>query len=322
MKPIYKLVKILTLGIFALVLMSCSHESTTEQKSIITRPTRERTEEFHKGIPKELQGTYYRSELHKELFNSDDFYKLTLKKDQMRIHKYAEADDFFETDASELSTYHPKKNTYVILDENHEFTKIIVTSNGDLKVTESDFEYSKVRKNNNYQLYEKKTPDESFGLSEGDLSKGFYMSDSDFTRYYDFDLGGPLSTLCLWQVNADGTEKLLKNHGLVSAKKGRYILYQNDSDEYTTLSKIGKDRIQDAETGEIFTRYRGPEYSPKEHAWKLLGVKMKPPVKLPETTSPKVETKYSDKFADPKYDPDLNDEHLDDYTETEFEDEY
>ncbi|AKP67692.1 hypothetical protein [Companilactobacillus ginsenosidimutans] len=273
----YKLIKFLSIALFGLLIVGCSREASGVSGAHFSAPAK-LTFSFKPGLPKEIQGTYYRSELSSGKFSDDEFYKLSIDKNDVFIKKYGVKGT--QSEGTKLYSHKISKGVYIIQDYWDRYNKVILTKSGNIEISHEFNRYDDAVNSEDMTEFYHHKPDVTFGLSPSDLDNTYYTSDDDFTRYYDFDVAGSnYASYVLWQINPDGTESIMERYNHLVAKKGRYNLFNDDGNDekYTTLSKIGKDKLQDAETGETFTLYKG-KGSPKEQAWDLLHVQMKPPV--------------------------------------------
>lgn len=327
MKSTFTLLKFLAVIIFILTLTSCSREA--EEVDDVEDPSAGKI--FKNGIPKIFQGKYYYSELSKYPDEDDHFYSVVFTKRTVDTKDYSdEYPQIFDTD---YSHHKISKNTYILC-HSGKYLKAVKKPSGQIAVSDDEIDYRSAVKAKLEKVYDNEKPDSSFGITTENMFDREYVSDQDFTRYYEIDYDrrkASLSNFILWQVNADGTESIIEKYDKLVAKKGRFHLVKEDTDEYKVLSIIGKNKLKDAETGEEFKLYSG-KTSPKEEVWKKLGIKMKEPIKpVPNTSEPIIHNpeptpvkpkKSTDKYSDPNYDPELDDDYLDDYNEAEFQDQF
>ncbi|WP_125769048.1 hypothetical protein [Companilactobacillus furfuricola] len=269
--------KLFILTGFGFVAASCSHKAVGEMKAHFDPPTKFSTT-FYPGIPDDMQGLYYDSQLTSDPYTDDEFYKLILNKDSVKL-KHMGVKGY---DKQYENIYYHKisRGHYVFKTGDYSYYfKVDCTGDGGLKVYDYQMRYSDALRASKFEVFTSQTPDDSFGTSAYDMEHKFYVSDRDFTRYYELDNYGfdnPLTRLLLWKVNDDGTESILCNYESLVAKKGRYNLLSS-GDDYTSLLQIGDSQLLDAESGETFSLYTG-DLSPKEEVWRALGITMKPPV--------------------------------------------
>ncbi len=272
MTSAYTLIKLFIITIFGLLTVGCAHKAIGESKAHFDAPTSFAT--FTKGMPNELKGTYYRSNLVTGTFSPDEFFTLEITEHDVKVSKAGQKGHYSE--GRNLYYHRLNANTFIIHDYWDRYNKIVLMKNGHLKISPELNRYNDAKESQDLVEYSPDKPDITFGLAMNDLNDEFYTSDSDFTRYFEFSQSGDsLTSSELWRVNADGTETLLKSYDRLVAKKGRYNLF-DDHDEgqkYTTLCRVSKGQLKDAETGETFTRFRG-KGSPKDKAWEFLGIQM------------------------------------------------
>lgn len=319
-KAAYLLLKIFPI-IILLFLAGCATKKTTSEKAHIDPPYKV-TDHFEKGVPKKLAGNYYRVKTYKSEFEDDECYSVKLKNNSFSIHSNNQT--FDDIDHDNISTLKIDENTYMF-ETDSDFVKMILMKNGDIKLSDEFSNYRDALNSHELTTYSHKDPGPGFGLNKFSLNQKYYVSETDFTRYYSFD-SGLLGSFNLWKVNADGTESLLSNNNMIVQKIGHYVLYgeKDEEEDATYLRKLDDHHLQDEKTGEIFALYQGKK-EPKYDAWVQMGVKMKPPVPNSQLTptAPKAPKKYANTYDDSNYDPEQNDDHLDDYATTaEFEDEH
>lgn len=318
MKTTGILTKIFVTLIFGLLIGGCSQKTSRGEKKNVATPS-SMTLNFTQNVPEKLRGNYYRAILDPSADVNDEFYMLQMSKDAVRIKQSGNKD--YDRDEDDIYYYQVSKNRYIFKSGDYDyFFKVVQLPNGDIKIFDYEMDYKKALNSTKEHLFSHVKPDDSFGLSVHDMEHKYYVSDNDFTKYFEMDTSGAvrnLSTLLLWKVNNDGTESILERFERLVAKKGRYNLFTADDKDSRTFSSISPNKLQDAETGELYTLYRGDK-SPKEDAWKKLGVKMKPPIiyDIPKVNPQK--NKY-DKYNDPNYDPELDDDYWDDNTQADYE---
>ncbi len=263
---------------FGLITVGCSHRAVGETKAHFDPPTKFSVT-FFPGIPDDMQGQYFESQLTSDPYTDDEFYKLILNKDSVKLkHMGVKGYD----DQYDDIYYHKiSRDHYVFKTGDYDYYfKVDRTEDGGLKVYDYQMRYSDALRASEFEVFSAEKPDDSFGTSVYDMEHKFYVSDRDFTRYYELDNYGydhPLSRFVLWRVNPDGTESIERDYERLIAKKGRYNLIPAEGDDYTSLLRISSGQLLDAESGETFSLYTGGR-SPKEEVWRSLGITMKPPV--------------------------------------------
>lgn len=278
MKLVGVIIRLSILTCFGLIATSCSHKAVGDTKAHFDPPTKFSVG-FFPGIPDEMQGQYYESQLTSDPYTDDEFYKLSLYKNSVKL-KHVGIKGY---DKQYDNIYYHKisQDHYVFKTGDYSYYfKVDRIKDGGLKVYDYQMHYSDALRSTKFEVFSSHQPDDSFGTSAYDMERKFYVSDRNFTRYYELDNYGddnPLTRLILWKVNSDGTESIECNYDRLVAKKGRYNLLFRDGDDYTSLLRISSGQLLDAESGETFSLYTGSR-SPKEEVWRSLGITMKPPV--------------------------------------------
>lgn len=270
------LTKLMAIMLFLLTLWGCSHKVIGKYLSL--QESAEFEKVFSDGIPHKLTGDFYRAELVQEAFEDDAFYKMIVTKDALRVQKYGQTSS--QVIHEGFRHHQAYNNTWILQDgRDLKYYKAVLENDKDVSISDGMEDYQQAVDSKMLERYSHKKPDSSFGLTTKEIAGRYYISEDDFTRYYEFDWDEEnpvLSNFSFWKINQDGTESILKNYNLITVKKGRYTFHTTGKDDYTTLAKIGPDELQDAETGEKFTVFCG-EKSPKEQVWQMFNIKLKIP---------------------------------------------
>lgn len=242
---------------------------TSKQASVKPRPIKEKHEvTLVSDIPKKLAGVYYRTNIGDDIDSDDEFMKLKIQKSVISLQRIGDASDTFKW----LTVFHRKidAQTY-ILNDGSRFIKVCVLKNHNLKVSQADFDnYEAALHDDKLLMYSLKRPSGNFGLNEFTLFGKYYVSESDNVKYLSFQ-DTPANTNLL-RMNSDGITKSLQNYRLLAAKNEGYVLGNNGSDERTILLPLSEHKLQDKQTGEVFSLFEGSSYELEQELRRRLGL--------------------------------------------------
>lgn len=288
----------------AIFLVGCNHQNDAPK----THPkvhTKVKVPKYQTGIPKRLQGTYYRTEIEKNHNIDDEFWTLQIQKQYILLKRAGEE---AEVDWKQVKTRIVNDSTYVIYD-GFRYLKLVCLANDKLNMSVDTFASDGDALNDKrMQTFTKNKPTGYFGISSQDLIRHIYTSNSGIERYYSFNDSRYGSNL--FQVDANGNLKEIANYETLGAKNNGYILGQRNSDEETVLIPLANGQIKDPKTGEVFSRYPKGEYQLQLDIRQKFGLGPMPePKYTPAPTQP-----AKDNTAQKTYD--FADDQDDDYYDT------
>jgi len=259
-----------SLNILIVIFLICLLVGCTSKKTVVTPPpVKEKNQvTLVSGIPQKLSGTYYRTSVGDGPVSDDEFMKLKIDRSVISLQKIGDDSDTFKW----MTVFYRKigDQTY-ILNENSRFIKVRVLKNHDLEVSQTDFDnYEAALKDKKLLTYSRKRPSGNFGLNKFALFGKSYISETDGVKYYSFQ-DTPANTN-LMMMNSDGVTKSLQNYRLLIAKNEGYVLGNNGSDQRTILVPLLDHKLQDKQTGEVFSPFEGSSYDLEQELRRRLGL--------------------------------------------------
>ena len=203
-----------------------------QRKANVTKKSVEKTLDFTKGIPGQLQNTFYQYSTSDASYESDQLSELIIKSDEILLNDLTSDQETEEL--SDVSYRRLKKNTYVLY-------------NGNL--------FRKIRL-----------------LDNQDLDNKYYVNSLDFRDYISFNTGVRNSYEAIVQSDGSlqfpryfHTEVLIKNGKYVLK-----TLNLNDAstEYYVTFSKKSTTCLKDDATNQLYYL----EKDPKQQALKKMGI--------------------------------------------------
>ena len=274
-----------------------------QKKTNVTKKRVEKTLDFTKGIPEQLQNTYYQYSASNSSDESDQLSELLIKSDKILLIDLTSGQETEEL--SDVSYRRLKKNTYVLYNGNL-FQKIHLLDNQDLELFDSNDDYQAALKSLDKESYHLGSLPIELRLSPKDLDTKYYVNGLDFRDYISFNTGIRNSYEAI--VQNDGSLKFPRYfHTEILIKNGKYVLKTLNLDNisaehYVTFSKISATCLKDDATNQLYYL----EENPKQQALKKMGIE-DPTNQYHQSTNNKEESKTYD-FAD-----DQDDDYYDTY---------
>ncbi|KRK99539.1 hypothetical protein FC88_GL000074 [Companilactobacillus futsaii JCM 17355] len=269
----------------------------TTKKSVV------KTLNFTKGIPDQLQNTYYQYSTSDSSNESDQLSELMIKSNEILLNDLTSGQEIDYL--SDVSYRRLKKNTYVLYNGNL-FQKIHLLDNHDLELFDDSNDYQTALKILDKQLYHSGSLPDDLRASPKDLDGKYYVNSLDFRNYISFNTGIRNSYEAIVQSN--GLLQFSRYfHPEILIKNGKYALKTLDlsdasAEHYVTFSRVSATCLKDDTTNQLYYL----EKNPKQQALKKMGIE-EPITKYYQKSNSKIESKTYD-FAD-----DQDDDYYDTY---------
>ncbi|HJF85958.1 MAG TPA: hypothetical protein K8V88_00810 [Companilactobacillus farciminis] len=240
-----------------------------QKKPQVIKKSTEQTLNFTKGIPDQLQNTYYQYSKSNRSDESDQLSELTIKDNEILLNDLASGQETDEL--SDVSYRHLKNNTYVLYNGNL-FQKIRLLDNQDLELFDSNDDYQTALKTLDKELYHSGSLPVDLRLSPKDLDNKYYVNSLDFHDYISFNTGYRNSYEAI--VQSDGSLQFPRYfHPEILIKSGKYVLKTFNLNDITaehevTFSKISATCLKDDLTNQLYYLAENP----KEQALKKMGI--------------------------------------------------
>lgn len=292
--------------IISLVLLAgCQHKNKTSQTKTTQSEQKQKTNKqqltFNKGMPKKIRGNYYRYEVEPSLTESDNSYALKLAEDKISLDEISA--DINRQDTDDIWYYKLADNLYMLQEDELLFQKVKLLPNNDLELFESYSKYSMALKTQEKKIYHRGQLPKGQDLSPKDLEGKYFVCDTDFTKYLQFNAQNHLNSY-KGMVQTDGSTKF-EFYSADYIKQGKYFVKLMDpskTGEYLTFTKISDHQVKDDVTGETYSLFENAYKSPQAVALDKLGIKPDPgQFSTPDTKKKPSEPKTFD-FADDKDD--------------------